>query len=147
MEKRELEGTARASTRRRAEGGIVVDVKTITECPGLSVKAKKHWPFFRTMFAKLPVVAESDIATVQQLVECYSELQEYRAILLKEGRFYTSQTKEGEIVRAHPAVSAYSDADKRFRQYLNEFGMTPASRSKIKADQDGEKKDPLSEFM
>ena len=148
MEKRIVEGTDRASTRKRAEGTIKVPIKTITECPGLSAEARKHWPIFVKMFAALPVVAESDIAAVQQLVEAYAEVREHRLTLEKEGRFYKSATKEGEIIRAHPAIGALSDADKRLRMYLTQFGMTPSARSTIKGDQDGNTpQDPLQDFL
>ncbi len=106
MEKRIIEGTDRASTRRRAEGSVKVPIKTITECPGLSAEAKKHWPLFVKMFSAMPVVAESDIAAVQQLVEAYAEVRAHRATLEKDGRFYKSATREGEIMRPHPALAS-----------------------------------------
>src|SRR3712207_9351656 len=34
---------------------------------------------------------------------------------------------------AHPAVALAADADRRLKSWLNEFGLTPASRSRVSA--------------
>lgn len=147
MEKRELEGTVRARHRNKAEGSLLIDVKLIQDCPGLSKKALKHWPIVRNVLQKLPVSTEADVLAIQRLVETYTEVLELQAMLEKEDRFYWSETKVGNIMRAHPAVSALSDADKRLRALLTDFGLTPASRSKVKGDGSGSAKDPLEEFL
>lgn len=147
MEKRELEGTVRAKHRKKAEGTPEVPVVKVVDCPGLSKKAKKHWPFIRSLLQALPVTTLADMASVQRLVECYSEVRDHMATLETEDMFYKSFTKQGTIMRAHPAVAALSEADRRLRAYLIDFGLTPASRTKVKGEggQNGYK-DPLHEF-
>lgn len=148
LEKRELEGTVRAKHRKKAEGTPKVDVVLIEEVPGLSKKALKHWPFIRKILRALPVTVESDMAAVQRLVETYTEVREYMALLNTEEHFYESFTKQGKIIRAHPAVAALAEADRRLRQYLTDFGLTPASRTRVKGDGGGNiPEDPLSQFL
>ncbi len=43
------------------------------------------------------------------------------------------------MIKANPAVAMLADADRRFKSYLVEFGLTPAARTKVKVD-GGEKK-------
>lgn len=147
LEKHQIEGTARASVKKRAEYTPKIPVVQVEECPGLSPKAREHWPFIRQCLQKLPVSTEADIASIQRLVECYAEVRVLQDICRLEGRFYESKTKEGIIIRAHPAVGALSEADRRLRAYLTDFGLTPASRTRVKGDGNGDApKDPLSEF-
>ena len=146
LEKRKAEGTMRTVHRRKEATAPKVEVKTLEEVPGLTAKAKKHWPFFKKMFAALPVAAESDIATVQRMLECYAEVRECQDVIIKEGRFYRAETKEGYIIRAHPAVSNLSEADRRLRAYLTDFGMTPAARTKVQGNDNTPPQDPLKDF-
>jgi P27 family predicted phage terminase small subunit len=149
MEKRELEGTVRAKHRKKAEGTPdVVVLKTLVECPDLSKRAKKYWPFIRKCLNALPVTAEADITTVQRLVETYAEVRYCMEVIEDEGWFYESETKTGLIKRAHPAVSQMNEADRRLRAYLQDFGLTPASRTKVKGEGNGDHpQDPLQAFL
>lgn len=147
IEKKEILGTVRARDRKKAEGTPKVPVVQVEECPGLSPKAKEYWPFIRQALQKLPVSTEADIVAIQRLAECYAEVRVLQETCRLEGRFYESATKEGVIVRAHPAVGALSEADRRLRAYLTDFGLTPASRTRVKGDGNGDTpKDPLIEF-
>ncbi len=147
LEQRELEATVRTRHKNKAEGSVLVTVKLITECPGLSAEAKKKWPIVREVLQKLPVSTEADILAIQRLAETYAEVLELQEVIRKEGRFYSAETKFGEMIRPHPAVAMYSDASKRLHALLTEFGLTPSSRSKVKGPTDGEQKDPLEEFV
>lgn len=149
MEKRELEGTVRAKHRAKAAGTPeVVVLKTIEECPDLSVTGKKYWPFIKKCLNALPVTAESDLITVQRLVETYGEVRYCMETIKREGWFYESETKTGTIMRSHPAVGQMNEADRRLRAYLQDFGMTPAARTKVKGEEGGnDPKDPLAGFL
>ena len=64
-----------------------------------------------------------------------------------EGYTYRTETQSGDVlIKAHPAAIMKADAWKRLRAMLGEFGMTPASRSKVNA-KGPEAVDPLAEFM
>lgn len=87
------------------------------------------------------------MVAIQRLAETYAEVLTLQEDIKREGRFYTADTKFGEMIRPHPAVAMYSDASKRLHALLVEFGLTPSSRSKVKAPGDGDEKDPLQEFI
>lgn len=146
MEKRAVEGTDRASTRRRAEGAPQVPVVLIEKCPGLSKLGEKYWPLIRELLHALPVTAKSDVVAVQRLTETYALVQDMSATLAKEGRVITKRTMDGPVPMKHPLVEQLNDAETRLRLYLNEFGLTPASRSKVKGDTGGNDQDPLAQF-
>jgi phage terminase small subunit len=40
-----------------------------------------------------------------------------------------------------------ADADRRFKSYLVEFGLTPAARSKVQIKDDEPKEDQFAEFF
>lgn len=64
-----------------------------------------------------------------------------------EGYTYRTETQTGDVlIKAHPAAIMKADAWKRLRAMLAEFGMTPASRSKVSIKKPGEV-DPIAEFM
>lgn len=99
------------------------------------------------MLHRLGVLTELDAMALERLCECYAEVLSCRRAIKKSGRTYKTTSVTGSvIIKANPAVSQLSDADRRFKGYLVEFGMTPAARTKVKVD--GEKeKDPLDEFF
>jgi phage terminase small subunit len=62
-------------------------------------------------------------------------------------RYYTSRTREGSLmIRPHPAMAVRQDAWKRVTVLLREFGMTPASRTRISATE-SPAGDPALEFL
>ncbi len=143
MEKREVEGTVRAKHRKKAENAPMVPLTLIEECPGLTKRGQKHWPAVRAVLRQLPVTAASDMIAVQRLTEAYAQVLDFQDQLDTEGRVYKALTEHGYSLRDHPLVGQLEDSERRLRMYMNEFGLTPASRSKVKGDGDGEHKDPL----
>lgn len=57
---------------------------------------------------------------------------------LKDGMVYESETQNGKIIRAHPANGIASDAWKRAKSMLVEFGLTPSSRSRLQGPSEDE---------
>jgi P27 family predicted phage terminase small subunit len=53
------------------------------------------------------------------------------------------------MIKANPAVAMLADADRRFKSYLVEFGLTPAARSKVNTlpDEEEGRKDPLAQYF
>ena len=70
-----------------------------------------------------------------------------RLTITEEGRTYTVQTEGGFLIKANPAVAMLADADRRFKSYLVEFGLTPAARTKVKVDGGEKEEDPLNQFF
>ncbi|ADU68733.1 phage terminase small subunit P27 family [Pantoea sp. At-9b] len=111
-------------------------------------KMGKYW--FKRIGDELSavgVMTTLDGKALELLIEAYTEYRQHCEILAEEGYTYKTVSATGEdIVKAHPAAVMKSDAWKRIRAMLTEFGMTPASRSKVGAKGPAEV-DPLEEFL
>ncbi|MCP1436569.1 P27 family predicted phage terminase small subunit [Erwinia persicina] len=93
------------------------------------------------------VLTQLDGKALELLIEAYTEYRRHCATLDTEGYTYRVETQTGDVmIKAHPAAAMKSDAWKRIRAMLSEFGMTPASRSKVNAG-GPDKVDPLEEFL
>jgi P27 family predicted phage terminase small subunit len=100
--------------------------------------------------AKLGTLATTDTHALEAAAETMAEAREARAAIEKEGRFYTSPTRDGgTMIRPHPALASMQDADKRLRAWLIEFGLTPASRGKVSTNTpaDTAASDPLARYV
>ncbi|EOC3627936.1 TPA: phage terminase small subunit P27 family [Enterobacter hormaechei] len=111
-------------------------------------KQGKYW--FKRMADELDaigVMSQLDARALELLVEAYTEYRHHCDTLEVEGYTYRTETQNGDVlIKAHPAAIMKADAWKRLRAMLGEFGMTPASRSKVNA-KGPDAVDPLAEFM
>jgi P27 family predicted phage terminase small subunit len=119
-------------------------------------KQAKYW--FKRMAEELDaigVLTQLDTRALEMLVEVYTEYRHHCETLDREGYTYAvyseedrDEGKEREIrmIKPHPASMMKADAWKRLRAMLAEFGMTPASRSKVSV-KNADEVDPLAEFM
>lgn len=113
----------------------------------LSVRARSAWKFVAELLDNMGVLTEADSLALERLCETYVEIVEAQELIEKKGRVYKTHNEAGEIMwRSHPAVKQLQDADRRFRAYLIEFGLTPAARSKVQTS-GGKKKDPLEDYF
>ncbi|WP_414146891.1 phage terminase small subunit P27 family [Erwinia sp. BNK-24-b] len=101
------------------------------------------------------VMTSLDGKALELLVEAYTEYRHHCETLDREGYTYAvyddEDKDEGEersirMIKQHPAAVMKADAWKRVRTMLAEFGMTPASRSKVGAKGPAEA-DPLEAFL
>ena len=94
------------------------------------------------------VLTTADSLALERLCDIYADILQLRETIAIEGRTYTTKTQMGDfLIKANPAVAMLADADRRFKSYLVEFGLTPAARTKVKVDGGEEKEDPLSQFF
>lgn len=119
-------------------------------------KQGKYW--FKRMAEELDalgVMSQLDGRALELLVEAYTEYRHHCDTLEREGYTYAvyseddgDERKEREIrmIKPHPASMMKADAWKRIRAMLAEFGMTPASRSKVNA-MAPDAADPLADFL
>ncbi|MCE9886553.1 phage terminase small subunit P27 family [Obesumbacterium proteus] len=111
-------------------------------------KRGKYW--FKQMGEELDAVGVMsilDAKALELLVEAYTEYRHHCEVLDEEGYTYQTGSATGEkIVKAHPAAAMKADAWKRIRAMLSEFGMTPASRSKVEIKAPAGE-DPFAEFL
>ena len=96
---------------------------------------------------QMQIYTVADNPNLQQLVETWAEWRELNELVKQNGFTITQITAAGEpMVRPNPEVAMRSDASKRLRNLLSDFGMTPASRSKVSAQEEA-KVDPLEQYM
>lgn len=130
--------------------------RTIPSPPDhLTDAAKVAWGRLTVLLDRMGVLTEADTYALERLCDVYAEILECRRIIARDGRTYTSIKMTGDyedaveqtLIKAHPAVAMLADADRRFKSYLVEFGLTPAARTKVTIS-DGEKEaDPLQQFF
>ncbi|OQC42290.1 MAG: Phage terminase, small subunit [Acidobacteria bacterium ADurb.Bin051] len=114
---------------------------------GLRKDAAAQWRKLAPILARLRVLTEADLAALELTCNAWADYAEAAAFVKAEGAWYRTTTDTGgELVRANPALTERADAWRRFRLGLVEFGLTPASRSKVAA-LPAEEADPLAEFL
>lgn len=114
---------------------------------GLSPNAKRAWTRIGKLVEDMGVMTHADSLALERLAGIYSEMISYQKLIESRGEIIETGRDNGDmVVKANPAVAMLADADRRFRNYLNDFGLTPASRSKVKI-QKGKKKDPLDDYF
>jgi len=107
----------------------------------LSKEARPWWDRVRPLLLEMKVATNADPIAVGLLCDALAEYVAARAEFGEDGLTYTSVFEESErgsdttrvtvMKRAHPAVGIASDAWRRAKLMLTEFGLTPASRAKV----------------
>ncbi|KAB7669183.1 phage terminase small subunit P27 family [Plesiomonas shigelloides] len=109
---------------------------------------KMAWVKVSLLLDDMGVLTVADSLALERLCDIYADILQLRETIAIEGRTYTTKTQMGDfLIKANPAVAMLADADRRFKSYLVEFGLTPAARTKVKVDGGEEKEDPLSQFF
>ena len=124
----------------------------------LSPRALDAWGRIGPMLDRLGVLTTADEMALGELCEAFADMIEARASLaapidadgvtVAEGGspVYTARTREGFVVRPRPEVTIIAEASKRLGALLGQFGMSPATRSKITLA-DAPKTDPLDGYF
>jgi len=89
------------------------------------------------------VLTELDREFLAAFCECWAAYWDLKAIVQEEG--YTTTTDKGNV-RQHPAVGAMKMMLDNVVRLGREFGLTPASRSRIEALPEPPT-DPTAEFL
>lgn len=114
----------------------------------LSEKARQYWDMIGHVLLNMRVVSVADGPALSMLCDVLAEWAEAREYVLLNGSTYSTYTKQGdEMRRPNPEVAMASDAWRRAMVMLTQFGLTPASRSKVSALGGDERKDPFAEMM
>jgi len=118
--------------------------------------ALEMWAQIAPIVEGMKVLTVADCHSLALGCDAYAEVVELRAYLREDGRTYESRhfqmdadgnTVERLIVRPQPEVAMLSDAWKRARAMMQEFGLTPASRSRIKTGAPAVEADPFEAWM
>ncbi|PLP87625.1 phage terminase small subunit P27 family [Pseudomonas sp. FFUP_PS_473] len=123
--------------------------KRIPSTPAhLTDEGQVAWGRLTVLLDRMGVLTEADGFALERLCDCYSEILALRELVDANGRTYETTSTQGELViKANPAVAMLADADRRFKSYLVEFGLTPAARSKVQIKTDDDQEDQFAEFF
>lgn len=103
----------------------------------LSKRAKTEWRRIVPELTTLGLLSRIDLAALAAYCQSYAELEEATRTLDKEGRVCAlpildkQGVKIGEKLKSHPAVQQQRDAARLVKQFISEFGLTPASRTRV----------------
>lgn len=111
---------------------------------GLSPVAKKMWRKVVPQLATLGILTQVDETMLRIWCETYAEYIKAQETLDKEGLTYTKPN--GEICK-HPAQLIRKDAQQALHKLAVEFGMTSASRARLRVEKPADTKDPLAEMF
>lgn len=103
---------------------------TIPSCPaGLSAAAKSEWRRVAPMLEEQGLLSGMDRAALAGYCELYARWMKALREIQKTGEVIN--TAFGP--KTSPWLTVARAAEKEMRMFANEFGMTPASRSKVDA--------------
>lgn len=112
----------------------------------LSPKAKTAFRNVCDLLEDMGVLTIADGMALEMMCDAYSEWRDLRKIIDKHGSTYvTTGTSGDEVVKARPEVAMASDAWKRVKAMMAEYGMTAASRTKVQTTEP-EAEDPLEAY-
>jgi P27 family predicted phage terminase small subunit len=98
----------------------------------LSPVAIRAWRTIVPILRGMGVATTADRVALGMLCDALAEYVTARDIAREAGAtFETTNEHGGMMVRAHPAVGIASDAWRRVRLMLNDYGLTAAARSKV----------------
>jgi P27 family predicted phage terminase small subunit len=110
----------------------------------LSPRGKEAWGDLLPLLRSMKVATTVDPAAFAMLCDALAEYIDAREVVIREGATYWTRGKV-EMLRSRPEVTIASEAWRRAKMMLTEFGLTPASRSKVSATVEGAQ-DPLEKW-
>ena len=126
----------------------------IPACPAwLSAAAKAEWKRIVPELDSMNLLTLADRAALAAYCQAWAELEHATKVLNKEGRVIKCEivNREGDVTgsvkKLHPANRLQRDGFARVKQFLIEFGLSPASRTKVAGAKQPEEADPLEELL
>lgn len=118
----------------------------IPTCPGhLDAKAKTEWRRVSKELLSMGLLASVDRAFLAAYCAAWSRWVEAEAQIAKFGAVIKSP-KTGDPIR-NPYISIANHAMDTMRKYGTEFGLSPASRTRLSSEGTTQSVDPFDEFM
>lgn len=107
-------------------------LKTIDPPDWLSEDAKGVWSLLAPVLHHIGVLTEADQGPFTRYCDTYARWFKTKEVLDKEGETYESTNNYGEtLYKLRPEFNVFMRLAKELRHMELEFGLTPASRSKI----------------
>ena len=111
----------------------------------LSLAATPWWHRVRPLLLQMKVLTQADPVALGLLCDALAEYVAARDAVVAGGPTYEVESKFGLTIRPRPEVAMAQDAWRRAKLMLTEFGLTPASRAKVSAEDVGPA-DPLAQW-
>lgn len=114
----------------------------------LGRRGNEAWVEISALLDDMKVLTLADGPALALLCATYDDYREARDVVDEHGMTYesTNDLTGTTTIRARPEVAIMSDAAKRLRMLLVEFGLTPSARSRLHVGGDAPE-DPLDEFL
>lgn len=102
-------------------------------CPAhLSDEAKVQWGRLSVLLEQMGVLTTADGYALEQLSCLIVEATQLRTHIKVHGHTVKVKSTQGEeVLKANPSVVMLRGVEIRIAQYLIEFGLTPAARTKV----------------
>ena len=107
---------------------------------GMSKSARREWRRIVPLLREVGVLSKIDGLALAAYCDAHGMVEEAEKLIRKGGMTFVSHFEDGEgnivdgDIKANPAVAIKFQALKVMKSFLIEFGLTPASRSKLKID-------------
>lgn len=116
-------GKRKLNTSEPSAGGAVVKPSDLDD------RASQLWDEAVAILENMRLLDRADQTEIEMLARTYSEWRDCLDIVEKEGRICKSVDNMGnEVLKTHPAARQASDASKRLKTILSDFGMNPSAR-------------------
>jgi len=117
------------------------------DCPEwVTERARVFWERHEPVMTAMGVLTTADVDALAVLCETEAEFWDAREDVKTGGARLEVFTESGSKWVANPSVAIASDAFKRAKSMMVEFGLTPSSRTRVKAQPKPEKKSALQEL-
>lgn len=110
-------------------------VQSLPEDPAnwLTAGQKKVWGKWYEVLQRNDILKETDEVAFGEICVKYDRILQLRKEVQKEGfTIFHSADNGAEVVKKNPKYEILAAEEKDLLRLLTEFGMTPASRSKVK---------------
>ena len=111
--------------------------RAINAKPPFTLKgtAKKIWTSMTEKLERLGVLAETDLYALARYADLHARWLALRDLIDKKGITYEIKTEKGSVYLAfRPEVSLFNKWIPILARLEQEFGLTPASRTRIRTD-------------
>lgn len=130
-----VQGTLRKG---RMNGNEPVTDLATPDCPDhIYGDAKKEWDRITGSLLEMGVLSRHDGPALEMYCTSYAEMLQARAGIKKIGMLI--KTQSGYPIK-NPLITIANEAERKCLRILTEFGLTPASRSKVSTNKKPETK-------
>jgi len=120
-------------------------VRRIPPCPShLNAEAKKEWRWISKKLLKMGVLGEVDKAQLALYCQAYARWVEAE-LKIQESPLLYREARTG-VPKVNPYLKVANVAMDQLNRYLQQFGMSPSSRTQIKAEMDEFEEGAISAF-